>query len=786
MQTFLLKAGRQIIGRAGDMNETAVAVNIAKWVEDYPAGIPQLMVSTPGGQRIPLTVTVEDGLMVAVLPDTVTVGPGLYVYTAVMTNGNTQVQTARYECIILGSELAQTWKPLGPRVPDWAERIFVAADVIERAMDGAIEARTTAVDAAASAEASAEAAADSEGAAALSAQAAAASASDAQDILDNVVDQGAAQVSAIQEAVAAARESIPETYTQLSDDVSDLKSATKTDRAALIKNIQGPAETITISTGRFWDITDNVASLKSSTNFKCVEQAVNAENVYVVHTRIHPNQYSEGRMPIIFADDNYNVIKALPFDAVGESSWVDFIAFVPTGTTKMLINSYGANPSLYSTIHGQAVGLNNMFYAASGKKPTFSYPYNKNQNTVVTVTLPTSYMYFVKQDGTIITYPSTAADSEFSVPSGQALVWSLDTNTVSVKARTAVTVNDLILFLQLCGYVLCGLFKPFYDEIFGDGIRSIQDFIGIPREYDTEDFLNGVISQVQEKQLDCGRDMFAFITDTHNNTGRQHQDSPKILQCIARNTGLNKVVTGGDWIYATGTEAEMYQQMWDQVHAYKSFVSPFAKVYNVRGNHDLHITNAGTRISLTEQQVFNVMYADMEDIAHFNDTDPLGMYFWFDSGNLRYLCLNSVQPKGTDETSQFQKQVAFFTNVLSETPADKKFVWITHIPMLANQSQNYTYAVGTFLPLVNSVAQRTVCVIAGHNHEDMMDIVDGVVYVTCNADCRVDRNASMRTTETGAFDVVCVDVNTSRCDLIRVGQGENRAFTFGANPSIIS
>ena len=224
MQTYLLKPGRQVIGRAGDMNETAVAVNIAKWVEDYPAGIAQLMVTTPGGERVPLTVTVEDGLMVAVLPDTVTVGPGLYVYTAVITNGGTQVLTERYECIILGSELAKTWKPLGPRVPDWAERIFVAADVIERAMDGAIEARTTAVDAAASATASAEAAAASEGAAELSAQAAAASASDAQEILDNVVDQGAAQVSAIQEAGTAARESVPETYTQLSDDVRDLKS----------------------------------------------------------------------------------------------------------------------------------------------------------------------------------------------------------------------------------------------------------------------------------------------------------------------------------------------------------------------------------------------------------------------------------------------------------------------------------------------------------------------------------------------------------------------------------
>ena len=156
MRTYILKPGRQIIGRAGNMNETAVAVNIAKWVEDYPAGIAQLMVTTPGGERVPLTVTVEDGLMVAVLPDTVTVGPGLYVYTAVMTNGPTQVKTARFECIIMGSELAQTWKPLGPRVPDWAERIFVAADVIERAMDGALEARSTVVDEAASAAAAAD------------------------------------------------------------------------------------------------------------------------------------------------------------------------------------------------------------------------------------------------------------------------------------------------------------------------------------------------------------------------------------------------------------------------------------------------------------------------------------------------------------------------------------------------------------------------------------------------------------------------------------------------------
>jgi len=257
MKTYILKPGRQIIGRAGDMNETAVAVNIAKWVEDYPAGIPQMMVTTPGGERVPLTVTVEDGLMVAVLPDTVTVGPGLYVYTAVMTNGPTQVQTARFECIVLGSELAKTWKPLGPRVPDWAERIFVAADVIERAMDGALEARTTAVDAAASAEASAEAAAASEGAAAasenaaeLSAQSSAARAREASDILDNVIDQGAAQVTAIQaegaaqvtairEAGTAARESVPETYTQLSDDVSDLKSAIGWTNSGLVQQIGG-------------------------------------------------------------------------------------------------------------------------------------------------------------------------------------------------------------------------------------------------------------------------------------------------------------------------------------------------------------------------------------------------------------------------------------------------------------------------------------------------------------------------------------------------------------------
>jgi len=186
MKTYLLKAGvRQAIAKAGE-TDIAVAYNAKTWIDEYPAGNPQLMVTTPGGKRVPVTVEAVDNLITGQVPNELLAGPGVYSYVFVWTSGSTQLESGRCECLVLGSNLAQDLVHDSRRTPEWAERIFLAAEVIEGAIPGMMEARNTTADNAAEAKTAAEAAAESESAAADSAEAAAASEENIDTILTNM------------------------------------------------------------------------------------------------------------------------------------------------------------------------------------------------------------------------------------------------------------------------------------------------------------------------------------------------------------------------------------------------------------------------------------------------------------------------------------------------------------------------------------------------------------------------------------------------------------------------
>ena len=147
MKTYLLKAGiRQTIAKAGETN-IAVAFNATDWIEEYPSGKPYLMVTGPDATRTPVTVEVSDNLITGEVPDGLLAGAGMYTYVFTWVSGGTQVESGRCECVVLGSEIAKTW--VNHRTgPDWAERIFLAAEAIEQAINGVLEAREAAVEAA--------------------------------------------------------------------------------------------------------------------------------------------------------------------------------------------------------------------------------------------------------------------------------------------------------------------------------------------------------------------------------------------------------------------------------------------------------------------------------------------------------------------------------------------------------------------------------------------------------------------------------------------------------------
>jgi len=211
MKTYLLKAGvRQAIARAGE-TDIAVAYNAKTWVDEYPAGNPQLMVTTPGGKQVPVTVGTVDNLITGQVPNELLAGPGVYSYVFVWTSGSTQLESGRCECLVLGSNLAQDLVHDSRRTPEWAERIFLAAEVIEGAVNGAMEARNTAADKAAEA-------AESEANAAGSAE-------DAEDSATLADQKATAAAASAADAAASAAAMHPENYVAQAFSASSAYSA---------------------------------------------------------------------------------------------------------------------------------------------------------------------------------------------------------------------------------------------------------------------------------------------------------------------------------------------------------------------------------------------------------------------------------------------------------------------------------------------------------------------------------------------------------------------------------
>jgi lysophospholipase L1-like esterase len=211
MKTYLLKAGvRQAIAKAGE-TDIAVAYNAKTWLDEYPAGNPQLMVTTPGGKRVPVTVETVDNLITGQVPNELLAGPGVYSYVFVWTSGSTQLESGRCECLVLGSNLAQDLVHDSRRTPEWAERIFLAAEVIEGAVNGAMEARNTAADKAAEA-------AESEANAAGSAE-------EAEDSATLADQKATAAAASAEDAAASAAAMHPENYVAQAFSASSAYSA---------------------------------------------------------------------------------------------------------------------------------------------------------------------------------------------------------------------------------------------------------------------------------------------------------------------------------------------------------------------------------------------------------------------------------------------------------------------------------------------------------------------------------------------------------------------------------
>lgn len=195
----LTEGRRQVIARAGE-NNVMVAFRAKDWMEEYPDGTPQLMVTDPRGVKTPVFVEKDHEYIVGQVPEELLKAPGLYLYQFMMADGGTLVKARQCPALVMGGKTCPP--PMKNGTPDWAEKIFTEVEAVRGAQQEAIGAGETAQQAAQAAAASATAAQQSAAEATEKARQAAASAEAAAEAVEQAAEQ--AQEDTQAQALAAA------------------------------------------------------------------------------------------------------------------------------------------------------------------------------------------------------------------------------------------------------------------------------------------------------------------------------------------------------------------------------------------------------------------------------------------------------------------------------------------------------------------------------------------------------------------------------------------------------
>ena len=507
----------------------------------------------------------------------------------------------------------------------------------------------------------------------------------------------------------------------------------------------------------------------------------------------------------VFTDDENNIISRGLTVTSNSASFLFVCAIKPNNATKLIVPSYAGGAILYKlnsnvpkpsiTLDSKDTWLKNIYYN-----------YNRASGSVA-ITIGTNRInYMINNTGEWLYI--TAAGT-YMVEDGKMLifVYNVANKTASIQITTFGEYIDnpyVLLAYVYKGRIIDGfLLDQWYNKAYAsEATRHIFDLIGRPRDYFyTNDYLPNKISEYRTllKTIGSTGDVFTFFADTHNEVLlRNYQDSPRLIAEFAKSAYLDKVIYGGDLIYAYGTEEQMIQQLWAQVEAYRRMVQPYANVYYCLGNHDIKITDRSVTPSVVYkydvEETYAVLFKQQESYINQDPEHILGMYYYFDANNakIRYVILNTITPYNPYSA----EQLVWLTNLLQNTPSEYYFVFVGHVPFITDHTGDTTWTSDLY-EIIKPYHDRVIGCFCGHEHHDYLKVQDGIVHYVIACDAQLVREDTKsdgitnydiynyRHTAINAFDNIFIDMANKTVTCQRVGWGSNRKFKFGENPEII-
>ena len=303
-----------------------------------------------------------------------------------------------------------------------------------------------------------------------------------------------------------------------------------------------------------------------------------------------------------------------------------------------------------------------------------------------------------------------------------------------------------------------------------DGILSATGGSVIPDAWKTymEEKVNEI--NLAAEELGNKADSFIFITDMHF-PSHTKGNAPKLIRYIIENTSIRKVFIGGDTINGAQTHEK-------DVALLRSLRSQFAglQIFPVRGNHEYWESK------VTAEEFWSILMSGCEDYCNCNAGK---MYYSYDDNTrkIRYIFVDSVNGSYSSETIS-EEQQNWIKERIKELDSSWTALLVQHHLWEWNTPGTLN-TVGTLIKnLLDSIYDEANCAIAGvyagHSHKDVLVQAEkGYMLVTTSSDSYMIRSsASCTGTNEQTFDVVFFNPSTRQIKTIRIGQGENREFTY--------
>ncbi len=315
--------------------------------------------------------------------------------------------------------------------------------------------------------------------------------------------------------------------------------------------------------------------------------------------------------------------------------------------------------------------------------------------------------------------------------------------------------------------------------------------------------VNDAISKIKNVEA------FAFFADAHVRESRF--SSVPILRSILENTPVQTVLYGGDTVSAYGDEAKICE---DVRHFHALYA--FADMYPARGNHDIYgkpYEYSDVGYDLPNDKVYDYIFKDIQHKVHGIKGKT---YYWFahEDTKVRYIVIdtNEINFTGYHDNGIWdqlgvgitEEQLAWFSDVLMQTPEDYKIIVMGHIP--ADPHLAYAnpicWVFGQMIEAYNhrekkhcastekkahveidvdfcEAKSQVVLYLSGHGHrDDLYMSQSGCSYYEIHTDSMCDNGGSIYRKTVGsvtesAVDVILYDRDTGRIQSIRYGAGIN-------------